>query len=47
MGTKAFTYKMALHPTTIEMSGCTWMKLYLDDGKVEEVLLSFHHGPRI
>ena len=32
MGTKAFTYnKMALQPTTIEMSGRTWMKLYLDD----------------
>ena len=28
-----FTYnKMAFHPTTIEMSGCIWMKLYLDDG---------------
>ena len=32
MGTKAFTYKMVRHPTTIEMSGCIWMKLYLDDG---------------
>jgi len=33
MGTKAFTYnKMALHPTSIEMLGCIWMKLYLDDG---------------
>jgi hypothetical protein len=40
-----FTYnKMVLRLTTIDMSGRTWMTLYLDHGKVEEVLLNTHHG---
>jgi hypothetical protein len=40
-----FTYnKMVLRLTTIDVSGRIWMTLYLDDGWVEEALLSTHHG---